>query len=92
MRDCVGARRHGDSDRTGARTQRGTWRLVAWPCLSLAVSCPDPREWIRGAVGDVQMTIGCIADPICEEDFNHSSVVTVQDIFDFLAAYFAGCN
>ena len=24
-------------------------------------------------------------------DFNGSSVVSVQDIFDFLAAYFAGC-
>ena len=25
-------------------------------------------------------------------DFNGSATVTVQDIFDFLAAYFAGCS
>lgn len=27
----------------------------------------------------------------CAADFNQSGAVTVQDIFDFLAAYFAGC-
>lgn len=27
----------------------------------------------------------------CPADFNNSGTVTVQDIFDFLAAYFAGC-
>jgi hypothetical protein len=27
----------------------------------------------------------------CAADFNRSGAVTVQDIFDFLAAYFAGC-
>lgn len=27
----------------------------------------------------------------CPADFNRSGVVSVQDIFDFLAAYFAGC-
>jgi hypothetical protein len=27
----------------------------------------------------------------CDADFNHSGTVSVQDIFDFLAAYFAGC-
>jgi hypothetical protein len=30
----------------------------------------------------------CIA---CPADFNNSGTVSVQDIFDFLAAYFAGC-
>lgn len=29
----------------------------------------------------------CVA---CAGDFNHSGVVTVQDVFDFLAAYFSG--
>ncbi len=28
---------------------------------------------------------------VCPADFNKSGVVSVQDIFDFLAAYFAGC-
>ena len=27
----------------------------------------------------------------CPADFNHSGVLGVQDIFDFLAAWFAGC-
>jgi hypothetical protein len=27
----------------------------------------------------------------CPADFNGSSHISVQDIFDFLAAYFAGC-
>ncbi len=26
----------------------------------------------------------------CDADFNHSGILSVQDIFDFLAAYFAG--
>ncbi len=29
--------------------------------------------------------------PACPADFNNSGSVSVQDIFDFLAAYFAGC-
>ena len=28
--------------------------------------------------------------PCCRADFNRSGAVSVQDIFDFLAAYFAG--
>ena len=27
----------------------------------------------------------------CPADYNHSGSVTVQDIFDFLTAYFRGC-
>jgi hypothetical protein len=27
----------------------------------------------------------------CKADFNNSGGISVQDIFDFLAAYFAGC-
>jgi hypothetical protein len=30
-------------------------------------------------------------NPCCPADFNGSGLVSVQDIFDFLAAYFAGC-
>ena len=29
--------------------------------------------------------------PPCPADFNQSGAVSVQDIFDFLAAYFVGC-
>ena len=28
---------------------------------------------------------------VCGADFNHNGTISVQDIFDFLAAYFAGC-
>ncbi len=47
---------------------------------------------ITGPVVDMgayerQVTTG----PVCPGDFNNSGQVTVQDIFDFLTAYFAGC-
>lgn len=29
--------------------------------------------------------------PVCAADFNQSGIISVQNIFDFLAAYFAGC-
>lgn len=38
--------------------------------------------------GIVCRPFGC---PPCPADFNRSGTVSVQDIFDFLAAYFAGC-
>jgi hypothetical protein len=42
--------------------------------------------------GNAQMAVGCVAaPPPCAADFNHSGIVSVQDIFDFLAAYFTGC-
>ena len=28
---------------------------------------------------------------VCAADFNQSGIISVQDIFDFLAAYFVGC-
>ncbi|MCC6321786.1 MAG: hypothetical protein IT438_10180 [Phycisphaerales bacterium] len=31
------------------------------------------------------------SDPVCPGDFNRDGNATVQDLFDFLAAYFAGC-
>jgi len=33
---------------------------------------------------------GNYTSPCCKGDFNNSGVVSVQDIFDFLAAYFNG--
>ena len=35
--------------------------------------------------------LGTGTTPGCSADFNGSGALTVQDIFDFLAAYFAGC-
>jgi hypothetical protein len=39
--------------------------------------------------GDGVLTISCAA---CPADWNHSGTVSVQDIFDFLASYFAGAG
>ena len=33
----------------------------------------------------------CTVTPVCRADFNNSGLVSVQDIFDFLTAYFTGC-
>lgn len=45
-----------------------------------------------GAMGDAVLNIACeAAPPTCPADFNQSGIVSVQDIFDFLEAYFAGC-
>jgi hypothetical protein len=46
--------------------------------LGLGVACAPP---VRNGV----------ASACCPADFNNSGAASVQDIFDFLAAYFAGC-
>jgi hypothetical protein len=59
----------------------------------------DLATGARTLVGDMsdQLTGGAdnravVFVPVpCPADFNHSGSVSVQDIFDFLAAYFAGC-
>jgi hypothetical protein len=35
--------------------------------------------------------LGITATADCRADFNHDSATNVQDIFDFLSAWFAGC-
>ena len=55
----------------------------------------------NGAAFDCVVTNGCgvgrsnpaglIVTENCPADFNGSGSITVQDIFDYLAAYFAGC-
>jgi hypothetical protein len=42
-----------------------------------------------GASGNGVLNITAASD--CASDFNHSGQANVQDIFDFLAAWFAGC-
>jgi hypothetical protein len=41
--------------------------------------------------GSVASNIATLTTPICAADFNVSGTISVQDIFDFLAAYFSGC-
>ena len=45
----------------------------------------------EGAAGGLAAYGFTITAPPCPADFNGSTDLTVQDIFDFLAAYFAGC-
>lgn len=54
-------------------------------------------QWIRGlhrsmslGEGRAMLLSAAQVQPPCGADFNHSGDVTVQDIFDYLAAYFAG--
>jgi len=41
--------------------------------------------------GVANSNIAILTTPTCLADFNGAGGITVQDIFDFLAAYFAGC-
>ena len=43
----------------------------------------------NNATGAGNLGISMVAD--CAADFNHANGINVQDIFDFLAAWFAGC-
>ncbi len=43
----------------------------------------------NGATGGGNLGISMVAD--CSADFNHVNGINVQDIFDFLSAWFAGC-
>jgi hypothetical protein len=45
---------------------------------------------VEAAIDDFTIeTVDCVAPPTCPADFNDSGDVSVQDIFDFLSAYFS---
>jgi hypothetical protein len=81
-----------------ATFQQSQFRDPLWPlppenpdarASVLAIRTGDP--YIAGARGtvffdDVTFTV---VDDVCIADFNNSGTVTVQDIFDFLSAYFS---
>lgn len=53
---------------------------------------PDLAFRIAGAPPEIVIpTLTAPPPTVCAADVNHSGEVTVQDIFDFLGAYFAGC-
>ncbi len=54
-----------------------------------AISCGGPNRLFAGT-GTVCNAPGNLFSPCCKADFNHVNGVTVQDIFDFLNAYFSG--
>lgn len=41
--------------------------------------------------GSANSNPATLTTPVCIADANNSGTVTIQDLFDFLAAYFAGC-
>jgi hypothetical protein len=47
------------------------------------------RLWVVG--GDSNCAVEVVDTNKCPADFNNDGVVSVQDLFDFLAAWFAGC-
>lgn len=58
------------------------------------VACTPPAGFLAGAtfVPDAPACndVGNFVSPCCNADYNQSGAVSVQDIFDFLADYFAG--
>lgn len=52
---------------------------------SFAIQATDSTGATVSGFAVVQVGVGCAAD------FNRSGAVTVQDLFDYLAAFFAGC-
>jgi len=75
----------------GACTQPTTGACcVGSSCgVAAAASCTGPNTRYAGN-GSACNTPGNGTTPCCKADFNQSGQTTVQDIFDFLAAYFAG--
>ncbi|MCC6323144.1 MAG: VCBS repeat-containing protein [Phycisphaerales bacterium] len=66
---------------------------------TIAINNTTPAD--SGSIFDCILTNPCgttttnsvslLVTPACPADFNTSGTVSVQDIFDFLSAYFAGC-
>jgi hypothetical protein len=81
---------------TGQLVATGTLPALTGACCrgttcatTTAASCPSQANQVFAGVGTVCNAAGNNTTPCCKADFNHSGVpVTVQDIFDFLAAYF----
>jgi hypothetical protein len=59
-------------------------------CTNTAATvCTGPNRHFAGP-GTVCNAAGNLTTPCCYADFNHSGAVSVQDIFDYLFAYFGG--
>ena len=64
-------------------------RLDLLSCRPSAYHPPAPRGIVSNACGSHASDPATLT--VCRADFNCSGTISVQDIFDFLAAYFAGC-
>ncbi len=56
-------------------------------CLQTTPEACTASGYVFKGLGEI-----CTPSTCCAADFNASGAVTVQDIFDYLAAYFAGCT
>ncbi len=73
---------------TGTPIAQGACCAGATCALTTADSCATPGQRFAGA-GTVCNAAGITTTPCCLGDFNQSGTITVQDLFDFLAAWFA---
>jgi hypothetical protein len=67
--------------------QTGACCAGATCSVTTQVACSGPQTRFAG-VGTVCNLQGNNTTPCCKADYNQSGTVTVQDIFDFLSAYF----
>ncbi len=84
-----------DSPHTAVFTKAGVRTYWAWnPTASpLTVRFTDGRAICVQPGATISVAASQTTGPCaCPADFNASGSATVQDIFDFLAAYFAGCT
>jgi hypothetical protein len=57
---------------------------------TIAAACPTQTGQRFAGLGTTCNVPGNHTTPCCAADFNQGGTVTVQDLFDFLAAYFSG--
>jgi hypothetical protein len=60
-------------------------------CALVAATACTGLSATAGAANSTCSPNPCVAHPVCRADFNNSQALEVQDIFDFLNAWFAGC-
>lgn len=85
---------NGMRDLRGLLIEQGAQGLTGWRLDWPTGISADGRViagWGINPAGIQQGWVATLSDqPMCAADFNNSGSITVQDIFDFLAAYFAG--
>ena len=72
---------------TGSTTATLTISNASYADNGSAISCVVTN----GCGSKSSVPAGLAVGPRCRADFNGSGVLNVQDIFDFVSAWFAGC-
>jgi hypothetical protein len=88
---CPAGASAGQAQASGATT--GTLLLRVRPCTGGGINAANASNFgVRCIVGDGCSTFisTAVTYTVCPADFNCQSGVTVQDVFDFLTAWFAG--